>query len=142
MSTFGRAAVAAVIVSASYARPLTGNERKKLLRSIEMSDQPESATPAVPPPARRNPAGYAVLGLAVVAALAVGVYLFVSGGDDNSGPEPAATIAGFSGVPNPYPDTGPLDPNRPVIGETAPNFALVDARDTSIVRELKDTAAW
>jgi thiol-disulfide isomerase/thioredoxin len=103
-----------------------------------MSDSPEPSQPPSPSAARRNPAGYAVLGLAVVAALAVGIYLFVSGGDDRDGPEPAATIPGLSGVPNPYPNTGPLDPNRPVIGQTAPNFALVDARDTSVVRELKD----
>ena len=103
-----------------------------------MSDAPESPAPSPQSPARRNPAGYAVLGLAVVAALAVGVYLFVSGGDDGNGPEAAATVPGLAGVPNPYPDTGPLDPNRPVIGQTAPNFALVDARDTSVVRELKD----
>lgn len=100
-----------------------------------MSEAPEASAPSSP---GRGLAGYAVLGLAVVAALAVGVYLFVSGGGDEEKAEPAATITGITGVPNPYPNTGPLDPNRPGIGEPAPNFALVDARDTSVVRQLAD----
>lgn len=101
----------------------------------QMSESPESPAPSAP---RRNLAGYAVLGLAVIAALAVGVYLFVSGGGDDENAEPAAPVTGIPGVPNPYPNTGPLDPNRPAIGEAAPNFALVDARDTSVVRQLAD----
>lgn len=100
-----------------------------------MSEAPEAPSPSAP---GRGIAGYAVLGLAVVAALAAGVYLFISGGGEKDQAEPAAGITTIPGVPNPYPNTGPLDPNRPAIGQAAPNFALVDARDTSIVRELKD----
>lgn len=33
---------------------------------------------------------------------------------------------------------GPLDPNRPKVGETAPDFALLDARDPATVRKLSD----
>lgn len=33
---------------------------------------------------------------------------------------------------------GPLDPQRPKIGEPAPNFALLDARDETTVRHLSD----
>jgi cytochrome c biogenesis protein CcmG, thiol:disulfide interchange protein DsbE len=33
---------------------------------------------------------------------------------------------------------GPLDPNRPKIGEEAPDFALLDARDGVTVRKLSD----
>ena len=76
-------------------------------------------------------AGYAALGLAVVAALAVGIYLFTSGEDE---PE----FSGPTGLPTVYADTGPLDPNRPEVGEPAPDFVLRDARDTSVARKLSD----
>jgi len=33
---------------------------------------------------------------------------------------------------------GPLEPNRPKVGERAPDFALVDARDPATVRKLSD----
>jgi cytochrome c biogenesis protein CcmG/thiol:disulfide interchange protein DsbE len=75
--------------------------------------------------------GYAVLGLAVVGALAVGVYLF-TGGDDE--PE----FRGPTGLPTVYANTGPLDPNRPEIGQPAPDFVLRDARDSTIARKLSD----
>ena len=49
----------------------------------------------------------------------------------NSGPEkPVATVdAG---------DLGVLDPNRPKVGEAAPDFALRDARESGLVRKLSD----
>jgi cytochrome c biogenesis protein CcmG/thiol:disulfide interchange protein DsbE len=34
--------------------------------------------------------------------------------------------------------TGPLDPQRPTVGQPAPDFALVDARDPTLVRRLSD----
>jgi len=85
--------------------------------------------PATP---RSRMAGYAVLALAVLAAIGAGTYLLVSGGDAKSG---ATTLAGSGAV---YPNTGVLDPNRPKEGEQAPNFALADARDTTKVHKLSD----
>lgn len=35
-------------------------------------------------------------------------------------------------------DLGPLEPNRPKVGELAPDFALLDARDQATVRKLSD----
>jgi len=90
-----------------------------------MSETPE------PQSRPRVLAGYAALGVAVIAALAVGVYLFTSGEDE---PE----FTGPTGLPTVYADTGPLDPNRPEVGEPAPDFVLRDARDPSIARKLSD----
>lgn len=78
-------------------------------------------------------AGYLVLAAAMVFALGVGVYLFISSGDDSPSSTP-----NFGGLANPYPNTGPLEPNRPREGEQAPDFALVDARDPSKVVKLSD----
>jgi thiol-disulfide isomerase/thioredoxin len=66
-------------------------------------------------------------------AVAAGAYLFISGGDDSPDAVQVPT-----NLPNPYPDTGPIDPNRPKEGETAPDFALADARDPSKVVKLSD----
>jgi len=93
---------------------------------------PETPQPAASPAPARTIAGYAVLALAFVAALAVGVYLFASGGGDDASPV-------GDGTPLPgAADIGPLDPNRPEIGKPAPNFALPDVRDTSVIRQLAD----
>jgi thiol-disulfide isomerase/thioredoxin len=78
--------------------------------------------------------GYLVLAAALVLAVGVGAYLFLSSGDGRD-EEPAI---GDLGIENPYPNTGPIDPNRPAEGEVAPDFALVDARDTSKVVKLSD----
>lgn len=78
-------------------------------------------------------AGYLALAAALVLAIGVGAYLLVSSGDDTSDP----TIAGL-GLENPFPNTGPIDPNRPKEGEPAPDFALANARDTSKVIKLSD----
>lgn len=86
-------------------------------------------------------AGFAALGMAVVVAAGVAFYLISSGGDG----EPGAPGNGLGGTPlsslssvTPAPDTGVIDPQRPEIGEPAPNFALVDARDGRTVRTLAD----
>lgn len=76
-------------------------------------------------------AGYAALGVAIVAALAVGVYLFTGGEDE---PE----FTGPTGLPTVYANTGPLDPQRPEVGEPAPDFVLRDARDPATARKLSD----
>ncbi len=89
-----------------------------------------SEAPA-PQSRQRAFAGYAALALAVVGALAVGVYLFTGGEDE---PE----FTGPTGLPTVYANTGPLDPNRPSVGEPAPDFVLRDARDPSIARKLSD----
>ena len=76
--------------------------------------------------------GYLAPAGALVLAIGVGAYLFVSSGGDD---EPDLSDLGLE---NPYPNTGPIDPNRPKEGEKAPDFALVDARDTSKVIKLSD----
>ena len=89
-----------------------------------------SETPATQSRARIL-GGYAVLGVAILGALAVGLYLFLGGHDE---PE----FRGPTGLPTVYANTGPLDPNRPEIGERAPDFVLRDARDPSLARRLSD----
>jgi len=91
--------------------------------------------PSELPPPRRNPLyGYLALAAAAIIALGAAGYLFLSGDDE---PETPA-FPDLSGFPNPYPDTGPLEPSRPETGQPAPDFALVDARDPSKVVKLSD----
>lgn len=90
-------------------------------------------SPAAPPKRGSGLLGYLVLALALAAAIGVGAYLFVSGDDDNANLTPEDL-----GIENPYPNTGPLEPNRPREGERAPDFALVDARDQTKVIKLSD----
>jgi thiol-disulfide isomerase/thioredoxin len=96
----------------------------------------------------RNDLRSKVIGLAalVVAALvAVAVVGYVVAGGSDDGPstaddanptEPGAALDPSS--PTPLPDTGVLDPERPEVGQPAPNFALADVRDTGLVRQLTD----
>ncbi len=100
-----------------------------------MPDEPSAPTEPQPKP---TPAGSGVLGYialagALIIAIGVGAYLFVSG-DDNGGDIKLNDL----GLPTPLANTGPLDPNRPNEGETAPDFALVDARDPSKIIKLSD----
>jgi peroxiredoxin len=90
---------------------------------------PADATPTAPD---RGLWGYVAIALALALAFGVGAYLFVNSGGD----EKAPSLVGALG--SPFPDTGPIDPNRPKEGELAPDFALVDARDTSKVVKLSD----
>jgi thiol-disulfide isomerase/thioredoxin len=87
-----------------------------------MTDAPTS------PP--RQLAGYLALGLALLVAVGAGAYYFLLAGDDAERAAPARPAA--------FPGTGPLDSQRPEIGRPAPNFALVDARDTTVIRQLTD----
>jgi cytochrome c biogenesis protein CcmG, thiol:disulfide interchange protein DsbE len=98
-------------------------------------------TPGPTPPAERPRwMAYAVLGVAVVLAIAVGAYLLTS--DDSNAPAASSPDAGdlraALGDPTPAPNTGVYDPQRPKEGEKAPNFGLVDARDASKVVKLSD----
>ncbi|MEO8539732.1 MAG: TlpA disulfide reductase family protein [bacterium] len=99
----------------------------------ETPDNEAMPSPSAPVGQRRT-AGYVVLGAAVFVAILAGAYLFVSGG----GSDDENQVQAPTGLANPYPNTGPLDPNRPKEGETAPDFALVDARDPSKVVKLSD----
>jgi len=96
---------------------------------------PDSPTPSNSP--RRRYASYAVLAVAVAIAIGVGVYLFTEGGSDKPAevqlPSPSSLVS-----TTPYPNTGPIDAARPKIGQPAPNFALVDARDPAKVVKLSD----
>ncbi len=87
-------------------------------------------TPPAPSPPRQL-AGYAALVLAVAFAIGAGVYYFLLAPDEAAAP-------GSPALPTVYPNTGPLVPDRPEVGKPAPDFALVDARETSVVRRLSD----
>ena len=92
---------------------------------------PESPAPAPDP--QRKLIGYAVLATAVFIAVLAGAYVFLRPSGDSG-----KDVETPTGIVNPYPNTGPLDPNRPTEGEKAPDFALVDARDPSKVVKLSD----
>ena len=92
---------------------------------------PESPAPAPDP--QRKLIGYAVLAAAVFIAVLAGAYVFLRPSGDSG-----KDVETPTGIVNPYPNTGPLDPNRPTEGEKAPDFALVDARDPSKVVKLSD----
>ncbi len=79
--------------------------------------------------------GLGLLALAIVVAAGVTAYLFLSGGDDD--PTPAGPVFGTPTPGSGGGNLGPLVPGRPEIGEPAPDFALVDARDGT-VRRLSD----
>ena len=89
--------------------------------------------------------GYAVLGVVAVAVVAVGIWLFASGGgDDDDGliragddATPASRGEATATPVEPI-ELGVLDSHRPAVGEAAPDFALVDARDGVTVRKLSD----
>ncbi|MCZ2110338.1 MAG: hypothetical protein LC118_12355 [Dehalococcoidia bacterium] len=98
-----------------------------------MSEQPEAA--AKP---RSKLATYGVLGVAVIVALAVGVYVVTSGGDSKT-VSPGDDSGGGESL---YPNTGPLGPARPKVGEKAPDFALADARDTTKELGLPGRPWW
>lgn len=104
-----------------------------------MAEETDGQQQAPTPPHRNRYASYAALGVAIVIAIGVGVYLFTSGG---SADDPLAGLPSPSSMVSttPYPNTGPIDPARPTIGQPAPDFALVDARDPSKVVKLSDYA--
>ena len=84
----------------------------------------------------RRYGGYAALGVVVVAVVAVAVWYFVSGGDDE-GPaafdRAAPELVGTVGL-----ETGVIDDHRPEVGQPAPDFALANARDPERVVRLSD----
>ena len=117
--------------------------------SSSPSNPPGEGDPATARPQRML--GVAALVVAVVFGLVV-VSLYMLGGDggDDTSTLPAAPtsdlpfggtpIPDVAGMPTPFPDTGPLVPGRPAVGEPAPDFALRDARDTSSLVRLSDFA--
>ena len=84
-------------------------------------------------------AQYGVLALAVLVAIGVGSYFYLANSESDSATSNRPPgLSALPGGPTPYPNTGVLEPNRPKEGERAPDFALVDARDTTKVRKLSD----
>ncbi|MCA9829659.1 MAG: TlpA disulfide reductase family protein [Dehalococcoidia bacterium] len=82
--------------------------------------------------------GQVALGLAAVVAIAVATFLFLrAGGDDSTTPAASDPFAPTGTAAAARPDLGPLVAARPTVGELAPDFALLDARDGS-VRKLSD----
>lgn len=104
-----------------------------------MSDEPAPEPPSASP--TRSPwIGYAALAIAVAVAIGVGAYLFTtSGAANDTAPQSLdGTPIGSLLDATPEPNTGVLDPARPKIGDPAPDFALIDARDGTTVRKLSD----
>lgn len=82
--------------------------------------------------------GQIALGVAVVAALAIGGLLFFrAGGGDTPVPADTGPFTSGTATPASRADLGPLVAARPAVGELAPDFALVDARDGT-VRKLSE----
>lgn len=117
---------------------LTGNERPAArivppnvrLPGVRVADQQHARS------TRRR--GQAALGAAVVVAIAAVAFLFARAGGDDA-PAPASTDPFATAAPSAASraDLGPLVAARPTIGELAPDFALLDARDGT-VRKLSD----
>ncbi|MEP6871112.1 MAG: redoxin domain-containing protein [Anaerolineaceae bacterium] len=87
---------------------------------------------------RRPLAQYGVLAATVVFAVAVVGYFLFSAGDEPKSAFGGTPVSQLPGAPTAFPNTGVLEPNRPKEGERAPDFALVDARDTTKVHKLSD----
>ena len=85
-----------------------------------MADEP------APSPIQRY-GGYAVLAVVAIVVAAVAVWLFVAGDSDEAGALGDADVA-----------IGLIDSHRPAVGELAPDFALVNARDPEKVVRLSD----
>lgn len=112
----------------------------------------DSPGPAEPPRASASRTqgmmGAAALVAAVVFGLAVVAAYVLRGSDDGPNQLPAGPtsdlpfggtpIPDVAGMPTPFPNTGPLVPQRPTVGSPAPEFALRDARDTSAIVRLSD----
>ena len=84
----------------------------------------------------RRYGGYAALGVVVVAVVAVAVWYFASGGDDEGTAtfdRAAPELVGTVGL-----ETGVIDDHRPEVGQPAPDFALANARDPERVVRLSD----
>jgi cytochrome c biogenesis protein CcmG/thiol:disulfide interchange protein DsbE len=111
-----------------------------------MEPEQTAAEPAEAPKAEPSASaagrysGYALLGLAAAVAVAVAAWLILGGGDSS----PAGVALSQTpwtvppGGPTPVPGTGVIDEQRPEFGSLAPDFALVDARDPTVVRRLSD----
>ena len=86
---------------------------------------------APPKLGRRRKAWATAAAVAAVAAIALAVALRAQTGDAPPDFSPTATGAD-------QPRLGVLDSRHPEVGEPAPDFALVDARDGQTVRRLSD----
>ena len=67
--------------------------------------------------------------------MAVGAWLFAAGGDEDARPVASAKSGSGAQAAN---GLGPLESQPPEMGQPAPDFALVDARDGTTVRKLSD----
>ena len=91
--------------------------------------------PEQPNEPRHQFLGFAALAVAAVVAAAAAFYAFTS--SDKSSPT-SVPVSQQSGAPTPVPGTGVLSSERPEIGRPAPDFALVDARDSAAIVKLSD----
>lgn len=100
-----------------------------------MALMPDAEPSPSPAPRKQNPVlGYAALAVAAVFAVAVGAFVFTSRDEEGSGGIPTLPVQ----IGTPEPETGPLDPNRPEVGQRAPDFALRDAREPGRLVKLSD----
>lgn len=110
---------------------------------LVMDPAPDAPTPideGPPDATSRRLVGYVLLAAAAIAAVGVGIYVFASGEDEAETPSDELVLPTARSGATPIPGTGVLDPERPEIGEPAPDFALVDARDGRTVRTLSEFA--
>lgn len=103
-----------------------------------------------PPQQPRDPTRIltaAALGVALLfAAVVVVIYMLGTSPGSSSPAAPSGDEAPFggtplpdvAGMPTPLPDTGVLSPFRPEVGSPAPDFALIDVRDSTLIRHLSD----
>jgi cytochrome c biogenesis protein CcmG, thiol:disulfide interchange protein DsbE len=87
----------------------------------------------------RRWASYGVLLGAIAVAVGVGAYLILGNDGSNAqGSLDATEVRNALGNPTAAPKTGVLQPQRPEEGKPAPDFALIDSRDPTLVRKLSD----
>ena len=90
---------------------------------------------------------WVLVAVAAVVVVAGGLYLFLGGnGDeapvDDGGDLPfgGTPLPDLPGVPTAVAGTGPIGPERPEIGNPAPDFALLGVRDGETLFKLSDFA--
>ncbi len=84
-----------------------------------------------------------LIAVAAVVVAAGAFYLFINTGDDGNAPTDSNPFGGtplpdLPGAPTAVPGTGPIGPERPEVGQAAPDFALLDVFDGTTVHKLSD----
>ena len=80
--------------------------------------------------------GYAALATVIAVVAGFAVWYFAFGGDDDEAAAPLSDDVNLMGVAGR--ETGVIDSHPPEVGELAPDFALVNARNPELVVRLSD----